>query len=510
MLPALVSLAFLAGPAQPGQGIPSPPFPGEGPVILFLVDNSASLPPLDPTDERVAALEKMFGFLKGYRYRLILFGAKSEVSVDDVSRYRNDGQWTDFYHAFAKASELVQGYPKGTEFKLVLLTDAIVDPDPSDWKELLPGSDVRSQSARKSVELVREMRIPLYVMLVGDPVGDVAGRDREQSPGFVLDLVQAANGAAAAPLAQTVAAFFRDDGVLLRKFVYRVAPSEGLAKIEPVLKRIAAPPRAGIELSIFGYFVLPLLLILVFLLGLLVRSFPGAGDLEIVELAVDQPVHVATDRIHRAPDGAWSTQGLSLVEDPRTAAVTFTLQAREPDLTGAGLDTSGLDPRDAALLRLDVDGVRRALEAATDSGTREDKIHALNLDYAARGLESREAERLLLSSPAERARIPALDFVRAKAHLALDEGLRQRLVEPRVHVATYGKEALRSALVPGASLRVGRYGFVAREIARGGRKDFRLALYYDRVPSLLGLKTILPGVFQRVFRFRRSRQRVVG
>ena len=175
-----------------------------------------------------------------------------------------------------------------------------------------------------------------------------------------------------------------------------------------------------------------------------------------------------------------------------------------------GLDTSGLDPRDAALLPLDLDEVRRALEAATDSGTREDKIHALNLDYAARSLDSREAERLLLSTPAERARIPALDFVRAKTHLALADGLRQRLVEPRVQLVTYGKDAARQELAMGASLRIGRYGFVVRELGRGGRKDQRLVLYYDRVPSLLGLKTILPDVFQRAFRFRRSRQRVVS
>jgi hypothetical protein len=241
-----------------------------------------------------------------------------------------------------------------------------------------------------------------------------------------------------------------------------------------------------------------------------VRSFPGPGDLEIVELAVGKPVHVVTDRIHRAPDGTWSAQGLSLVEDPRSAAASFTLQAREPDLTGAGLDASGLDPRDAALLPLGLAAMRRALEAATDGGTREDKIHALNLDYAARGLEPREVERLLLSSPAERARIPALDFVRAKAHVALNEGLARQLVEPQLSVVTYGKEASRQRVVQGGSLRIGRYGFVVRELARGGRRDYRLVLYYDRVPSLLGLKTILPDLFQRAFRFRRSRQRVVS
>ena len=185
-------------------------------------------------------------------------------------------------------------------------------------------------------------------------------------------------------------------------------------------------------MRIFGYFVLPLLLILVSLLGLLVRSFPGPGDLEVLELAVDQPVHVAADRIHRAPDGTWSAQGLSLVADARAAAATFTLPGGGLELTGAGLDTTGLDPRDAALLPLGLDDMRRALETATDAGTREDKIHALNLDYAARGLEPQEAERILARPPAERASLAAVDFVRAKAHLAFDEALRRRLLEPRV------------------------------------------------------------------------------
>src|SRR5512145_207525 len=112
MLPALVLLSLLARPAQPDPGAPpTPPPPGEGPVILFLVDNSASLPPLDPDAERVQALEKMFGFLKGHRYRLILFGGRQELWVDDVRRYRNDGQWTDFYSAFEKARELQRSYP---------------------------------------------------------------------------------------------------------------------------------------------------------------------------------------------------------------------------------------------------------------------------------------------------------------------------------------------------------------------------------------------------------------
>jgi hypothetical protein len=509
MLPALLALALQAGPAL-GEGVPSPPPPGEGPVILFLVDNSASLPPLDPDEKRVAALEKMFTFLRGHRYRLILFGAKDEIAVDEVTRYRNDGQWTDFYHAFLTAKALGAAYPAGTDLRMVLLTDAIADPDPKDWPDVPTGWDARSHSMRKTVELVQGMGIPLYVVLVGDPVGEVAGRDREQSPGFVLDLVRASNGAAAAPLAQTLASFFQDDGLLLRKFVYRVAPDEGLKKIEPVVQRIVSPPRAGIELRIFLWFVLPLLLILVALLGLLVRSFPGPGDVEILELAQRSPTHVAADRIHRSPDGTWSTQGLSLAADARAAAATFTLLGGSLELSGSGLDTDGLDPRDAALLPLGLEEVRRRLEEATDAGSREDKIHALNLDYAARSLLAEEVERVLTRPAGERPRTAAVDFVRAKVHLALDEGLRQRLLEPRVQVVTYGRDAGRSEVAAGGTVRVGRYGLVVREIARGGRKDARVELSYDRVPSLLGLKTILPDLFQRAFRFRRSRQRVVS
>lgn len=511
MLPALLALALQAGPAPPGEGVPSPPPPGEGPVVLFLVDNSASLPPLDPGEKRRVALEKMLGFVEGHQHRLILFGGRNELSVDETERYRNDGKWTDFYHAFRKAEGVIASYPEGTEIRLVLLTDAIVDPDPEDWPDVPPGEGLAAHNTRQTVELLRKLGKPLYVILVGDPSSDAGvTEDREQSPGFVLDMVRAANGAAAAPLAQTLASFFADDGMLLRKFVYRVRPDEGLEKIEPTVRRIASPPRARVELRIFGYFVLPLLLILLALLGLLVHSFPGPGDLEVLELALDQPVHVAADRLHRTRDGAWAAQGLSLVAEPRDAAATFTARGAELDTSGVGLDPGGLEPADAALLPLGLEELRRRLEAATDSGTREEKIHALNLDYMAKSMNAQEAERILTRSPAERALIPAVDYLRAKAHLAFSDALREKLLAPHLHVSTYGRDATRGEIRAGERVGIGRYGFVVHELGRGGRRDVRLVLYYDRVPSLLGLKTILPDRLQRLLRFRQSRQRTVS
>jgi hypothetical protein len=509
MLPALLVLALQAGPALPGEGAPSPPPPSEGPVIFFLVDNSASLPPLDPEEQRVAALEKMFGFVEDSGHRLILFGGRRETSVDDAKRFRSDGRWTDFFHAFRRAQGLALSYPPGTEIRMVLLTDAIVDPDPADWPDVERGEDLASHSIRRTIDLLKEMRLPLYVILVGDPAGEGVGRV-EQSPGFVLEMVQAANGAAAAPLAQTLAGFLADDGLLLRKFVYRVRPDEGLEKLEPTVRRIASTPQAGVEMRIFGYFVLPLVLILVGLLGLLVHSFPGPGDAEIVELGRGQPVHLVADRLHRTREGAWSGQGLSMVGDASEAVATFTLKGGDVELGGAGLDPSGLDPADAALLPLGLDELRETLEVATDSGSREEKIHALNLDYMAKSMSPEEAERVLTRPVAERAQMAALDFVRAKTHLAFDDALRERLLTPRVHLATYGRDASRREVRAGDAVRIGRYGFVARELGPGGRRDYRLVLYYDRVPSLFGLKTILPDRFQRLFRFRRSRQRALG
>src|SRR6266545_2826904 len=149
---SLLSLAFLVAPAlaaapTPRAARPASPSPApssalsleasptspaarttKGPTILFLIDNSASLPPLDPEEKRVEALEKMFTFLKGRPYRLILFGGRREIFVDDAIKYRNNGQWTDFYFAFDKARELIAvDYPPGADLRLVLITDAILD-----------------------------------------------------------------------------------------------------------------------------------------------------------------------------------------------------------------------------------------------------------------------------------------------------------------------------------------------------------------------------------------------
>src|SRR5262249_52430462 len=155
---------------------------------------------------------------------------------------------------------------------------------------------------------IAELKVPLYVILVGDvPKDGIDPQSKEQAPTLILDMVRAANGEKASPTAQSLASFFKDDGVLLKKFVYRVAPDERLKKVEPVIRRIVAPARPTAELQILSYLILPLSLFLFLMLGILVRSFPGPGDLEIIELSLGAPVHLAADKLHRVESGGWGT-----------------------------------------------------------------------------------------------------------------------------------------------------------------------------------------------------------
>lgn len=516
LLPALALLA----PARTPTGSPSPspsPSPAASPgatVLIFLVDNSASLQPLDPDEKRVTALEKMFGFVAGHPYRLVLFGGRHEVVADDPARYRNDGQWTDLYFAFAKARDVMKEYPPGTTFKVILLTDAILDPQPADWADMdvPPMADLRNHVAEQTVALVKGMGAPLYVILVGEnlpPAREVMG-NAERAPGLILDMVRAANGASAAPMAQSLSAFFEDDGLLLKKFVFRVRPEEGLKKVEPVVKRIAAPARPTVEVRFFSILILPALVFLLLLIGIAVRSFPGPGDVEIVELGKDSPVHVAVDRLHKLQAGGWGSRGLSLVGDLKDAAATLTYQTSGVDLTGAGLDTEGLDPLTLELLSLPLDRLRKALHQYTNEGSKEEKIYVLNLEYMAQNFEPKEAEQLLRIPRGERSRVSPQDYLRAKTHLVGNDALRKSLTDPRVHVVTYGKDAVRRDLAPGGRVRMGPYGFIVTDVTPGGRKDARLVLYYDTIPSALGLKTWVPDAIQRVFRLRRSHERLVS
>jgi hypothetical protein len=404
-------------------------------------------------------------------------------------------------------------YPAGTDFKMVLLTDAIIDPKPVDWQEakLPEGADLRAHAAGRTVELVRSLKVPLYVILVGEAPAEGSDMgDRENAPPLVMDLVRAANGPEGGKLTQTLASFFEDNGLLVKKFVFRVRPEEGLKKVEPAVRRIVTPARPTVELRVLSYVVVPLALFVLLGLGIMVRTFPGPGDVEVVELAAGEPVHVGVDRLHKLKDGGWGSRGLSLVGSAKDATATLLYQAPPLELTGVGLDSAAADPLTSELLPLGLEDLRRALHRYGSEGSKDEKIHVLNLEYISQNMTTEQVEKLLLTPVPERRRVSPVDFLRAKAHLLNDDALRRKLTEPRAYMTTYGRDAEKKELAPGSLARIGPYGFLVKDVSRGGRKDARLVLYYDRIPSLFGLKTWLPDVMQRVFRLRRSSQRVVS
>ena len=52
--------------------------------------------------------------------------------------------------------------------------------------------------------------------------------------------------------------------------------------------------------------------------------------------------------------------------------------------------------------------------------------------------------------------------------------------------------------------------FLVQDVVKGGRKDVKVFLHYDRIPSLAGIKNWMPARLQRAARFRRDSQRVVS
>jgi len=245
-------------------------------------------------------------------------------------------------------------------------------------------------------------------------------------------------------------------------------------------------------------------------LGIMVRSFPGPGDVEVVELSSGEPVHVGVDRLHRLEDSGWGSRGLSLVGNAKDATASLLYQAPPVELTGVGLDGAAADPLTSELLPLGLEDLRRALHRYGSDGSKEEKIQVLNLEYISQNMTPEQVEKTLLTPVPERRRIAPVDFLRAKAHLLGDEALRRKLTDPRAYLTTYGRDAEKKELAAGSLARIGPYRFIVKDVSRGGRKDARLVLYYDRIPSLFGLKTWMPDFIQRIFRLRRSSQRVVS
>ncbi len=284
--------------------------------------------------------------------------------------------------------------------------------------------------------------------------------------------------------------FFQDDGLLLRKFVYRVAPHEGLKKIEPVVKRIAAP------------------------------AARGNRDADLRLLRPPAPAH---PRLAPRPARA-VLSGAGRPRDPGARGRPAGARGGRPHppLARRHLVGAGAEPRRRRPHRRRDLHAPRGRARADGSGPRHDRPRPARQSTPAprarrpaprprdrdrrrdpRGQDPRPEPRLRRARPRARRRrsgsSPGRPPSGPPCPRRTSSGPRRTspstrpcaagCSSPACSVVLYGKDAGRRELTTGASLRVGGYGFLVREIARGGRKDARLVLYYDRVRSFLGLKT---------------------
>lgn len=255
-----------------------------------------------------------------------------------------------------------------------------------------------------------------------------------------------------------------------------------------------------------------LLVIIAVLVGVGVRSFPGAGDREVIELRTEQPVYIAVDRMRRLSSDvpAWSRKGLSLVESSRQAVAVLTARKESTELSPAGYSLSSLDPTAAALIELPLPALRERLAELAQNGDKDEQIYVLNLEYVAKDMEEARVERAITASPYDRGKFAAADFLRAKVHLLHNEKLSKKITGTCVTCKIFGLKAEEQELRPGSRVRLGRYTFRVDELAKGGRRDYRLGLTYEQVPSPLYLKRFVPEVVQRGLRLRRTHERIVS
>ncbi len=492
LLPVLLSIAclpaFSATPTRPCEGVKG--------VNIFLVDNSRSVPRIDAKVERAQVLRELISLLQDYENRLILFGGRSEIDVDLPDRYVNDGWHTDFYYGFKAAVEIRREYPPECDVKFILITDGVQDSFAEDYPEERFELKHQAQSFARgqTYQLLESERVPTYIILLGD----------QYDPHLIEQMSIKANGLARAnPLVEKASEFLKNNGFLLKRFVYRIEPEAGLPEVKQIVREIAAKDAPRVEYAL----IFLLLVAVVVLMILAIRSFPAPGDKEIIDLTDSAPVLIGADQpaqmLLSTPRRA-SRHGLQPVIATSAAIASVSYQRRIFDFTSRGLkDVQKLSPIYRQLLDMDVRELGRHLERMERNGTDDEIIAATDLKYYCSNMDADHIKNILRAREMERMDIDAKDFLMAKVYVSLAPDLIQEMTEQRITISIPNRNIIRSQLQEGQLYDLGRYRVRVMALRKDSATTARLVLEYNRMPSTLGLKRIIPPAIQRVLRFRR-------
>lgn len=492
LLPALLCGAcrsvFSAPPNRSCEGVKG--------VNIFLVDNSRSVPRIDANVERAQVLRELMSLLQGYENRLILFGGRSEIDVDVPDRYVNDGWHTDFYYGFKAAVEIRREYSPECDVKFILITDGLLDAFPEDYPDERFELKLQAQSYARgqTYQLLERERVPTYIILLGD----------QYDPHLIEQFSIKANGLARAnPLVEKASAFLKNNGFLLKRFVYRIEPEAGLPEVKQIVQEIAAKDAPKVEFAL-----LFLLLVAVIVLVILaIRSFPAPGDKEIIDLTDGAPVLIGADQpvqmLLSTPRRA-SRHGLQPVIATSAAVASVSYQRRIFDFTSRGLrNVQKLSPIYRQLLDMDVRDLGRHLERLERSGTDDEIIAATDLKYYCSNMDVDHIKNILRAREMERMDIDAKEFLMAKVYVSLAPDLVQEMTEQRITISIPNRNMIRAQLQEGQSYDLGRYRVRVVALRKDSPTTARLVLEYTRMPSTLGLKRIIPSAIQRVIRCRK-------
>jgi hypothetical protein len=488
---AMVLLGTLSGmcPARSCEGIKG--------VNILLVDNSRSVPNMDRTRDRIAVLKELLGMLQGYENRLILFGGRNEIALDEPNKFINDGWHTDYYYAFEAGVRIRREYPKDCDVKMIFITDGIMDAFPVDYPEHFFTSRAQAMdfARQQSYRVLEESHIPLYIILLGGQYDEY----------FMEQLSIKANGLARAnPLMERAAEFLGNNGFLLRKFIYRIPENAKTPEIKKVFHEITHEDKPRFEYALIGVLALALLAFVV----VSIRSFPAPGDREVIDLVEGVPVllgaGIRDSGVISNLSSARPKGGLQQVATTSHALGSLSYQRRNFDFTSRGLlAVTKLDPIAKRLLDVDIQVLSAKLDEMEKRGTDEEIIAATDLKYYCSNLDADKVKQILQAREMDRADIPAAEFLKAKVYVSMAPDLLEELTEHRVCMTIPGRNIIRSHATPGAVYDLGRYRMRVVAVSKDSKYSARVTLEYVRVPSTLGLKSLIPPVVQRWLRLRR-------
>lgn len=470
--------------------------PGKKGLVILLVDNSRSVPRMDPTRSREDVLRTLVSSLEDFETRLILFGGRNEIILDNPSAQSNGGWHTDYNYAFQSAMRVLDEYIPKPPARIILVTDGVPDAFPEDYREESFSSkdEAMAFSRSETLGLLEERHVPTYVVLLG------SSYDRD----YMERITVKANGFARAnPLVEKAALFLDNNGSLLRQFLYIVPSNAPMAELVKITRRIVTESNPRLEWALFLLIVIPILVLTV----LSLRSFPAPGDTEILKLEEGVPIYLGTGNqdplVLANPDHVRRKVGLQHVLDSNYAQASFVYLKTPIDFSPKDLPgLSQLDPIYRSLLEEDIRRIPERLQHMENSSSDDEVIAATNLHYYCSDLDPERIRSILLARGTSRKSISCEDFLKAKIYVALAPDMLQELTEYKVLVSVPAMQLMRAEASPGMTLKIGRLTMTLADIQTDAQFGASLVLEYRRMPTFMGIKLWMPHPIQRVLRLR--------